>query len=51
MKGLELSLSFVVMVAVGLIVAGIILALLTGNISGLKEFALANMNFSTGGMN
>lgn len=48
MKGLDISLSFVIMMAIGLIVAGIIIAMLTGNFSGLEEFALNNMAFTGG---
>lgn len=44
-----MSLSFVVAMAIGLLVVGIIIALLTGNLGGLENFALNNTGFEVGG--
>lgn len=44
-----MSLSFVIAIAVGLMVVGIIIALLTGNLGGLENFALSNIEFGIGG--
>lgn len=49
MKGLDMSLSFVIAIAIGLLVVGIIIALLTGNLGGLESFALNNTEFGIGG--
>lgn len=49
MKGLEMSLSFVIAIAIGLVVVGILVTLLTGNLGGLENFALNNTGFGVGG--
>lgn len=49
MKGLDMALSFVIAIAIALIVVGILVALLTGNLGGLEDFALNNIKFGVGG--
>ena len=44
-----MSLSFVIAIAIGLLVVGIIISLLTGNLGGLENFALNNIEFGVGG--
>jgi len=49
MKGLDSTLGFIVALLVAIIVLVVVSRILTGNVSGLEEFAASNINISLGG--